>query len=61
MCYRQNFWNGGVEMKKRKKTITLLIDEYLLDKYTNVSKEMGISRNALINLVLRDFMIGEEE
>lgn len=48
-------------MKKRKKTITLLIDEYLLDKYTNVSKEMGISRNALINLVLRDFMIGEEE
>ena len=48
-------------MKKRKKTITLLIDEYLLDKYTNLSKEMGISRNALINLVLRDFMIGEEE
>ena len=47
-------------MKKRKKTITLLIDEYLLKKYTNVSKEMGISRNALINLVLRDFMIEEE-
>lgn len=48
-------------MKKRKRTITLLIDEYLLDKYSNVSKEMGISRNALINLVLREFMIGEEE
>lgn len=47
-------------MKKRKKTITLLIDDYLLEKYTKVSKEMGISRNALINLVLRDFMIGED-
>lgn len=48
-------------MKKRKKTITLLIDVYLLNKYTNVSKEMGISRNALINLVLREFMNRDEE
>ena len=48
-------------MKKRKRTVTLLIDEWLLHKYTNVSKEMGISRNALINLVLREFMSRDEE
>ena len=47
-------------MKKRKKTITLLIEEYLLNKYTTIAKEMGISRNALINLVLNSFMNDEE-
>lgn len=41
-------------MKKRKKTITLLIDEWLLDKYTSMAREIGISRNALISLILRD-------
>lgn len=47
-------------MKNRKKTITLLIDEKLLDKYTKSSKEMGLSRNALINLALRDFMVNQD-
>ena len=47
-------------MKKRKKTITLLIDEWLLDKYTSMAREIGISRNALITLVLRDNIFKEE-
>lgn len=41
-------------MKKRKKTVTLLIDEWVLEKYTMVARDIGISRNALLNLVLRD-------
>lgn len=48
-------------MKKRKKIITLLMDEWLLEKYTRMARDIGISRNALINLILRDNSYKEDK
>ena len=42
---------GGIKMKR----INMSIDNNLLEKYTKVAKEVGISRNLLIRIALREY------
>ena len=47
---------GGIKMKR----INMSIDNNLLEKYTKVAKEVGISRNLLFRIVLREYAEKDE-
>ena len=42
------------------KRINMSIDNNLLEKYTKVAKEVGISRNLLFRIVLREYAEKDE-